>query len=83
MKALNSTAGSDAMKLQELDSNDLELLSDGLLRLRDLKVEAHSTVVKAPGHERIRLADFGVPKIDALLLKIEQAAELADAALVG
>ena len=71
------------MKLKELDSNDLELLADGLLRLREVKVEAHSTVVKAPGHECFTLADFGVPKIDNFLAKIESALEESDDELVG
>lgn len=71
------------MKLNELNSSDLDLLAEGLQRLREGKVEAHSTVVKVPGHERFTLADFGVPKIDALLAKIDAAQEAVDAELVG
>jgi hypothetical protein len=65
------------MKPQELDSNDLELLMEGLQRLCEVKVEAHAVVVKAPGHEGFTLAHFGVRKIDALLAKIEAAYESA------
>jgi len=67
------------MKLQEVDSNDLELLAEALHRLRDVKVEAHAEIVRAPGHERFTPADFGVPKIDALLAKIAAAYKLVPA----
>jgi hypothetical protein len=60
------------MKLQELNDSELDLLVEGLQRLREVKVEAHATVVKkSPGHERFTRADFGVPQIDALMAKIE------------
>lgn len=59
------------MKLQDLSSSELEMLVEALHRLREVKVEAHAEVVKAPGHERFTLADFGVPKIDALLAKVD------------
>ena len=66
------------MKLQELDSNDLELMAEALHRLREVKVAAHTAVVASPGHAHFTLADFGVPKIDAVLAKIDAALELVD-----
>lgn len=66
------------MKLQDLSSGEMELLTEALHRLRDVKVEAHASVVKAPGHERFTLADFGVPKIDTLLAKLDTALDADD-----
>jgi len=66
-----STDAERKMELQELDTNDLALLTEALHRLRQVKVEAHAELVKVPGHESFTPADFGVPKIDALLAKAD------------
>ena len=67
------------MKLQGLDSNDLAILTEALHRLRQVKVEAHAELVKVPGHEGFTQTDFGVPKIDALLAKVDAAYEKDEA----
>jgi hypothetical protein len=64
------------MTAQDFDSNELQLLAEGLHRLREVKMDAHEAIVKVPGHECFTPADFGVPTIDATLAKITAAYEL-------
>ena len=71
------------MKLQDLSSSELELVVEAMHRLREVKVAAHAEVVKTPGYERFTLADFGVPKIDALLAKVDAALDADDLPLAA
>lgn len=57
--------------VKELSEAEMGLITEGLVRLREIKVQAHAEIVNVPGHERFAPADFGIPMIDALLAKIE------------
>ena len=61
------------MNMKDLDSAEIELLAEGLHRLREIKVQAHTEIVAVPGHERFTPQDFGIPQIDALLEKLDVA----------
>jgi len=53
------------------DSAELELLAEGMHRLRELKVTALAEVTAVAGLERFTPRDFGVPQIDALIEKLD------------
>jgi hypothetical protein len=58
---------------ERFDDDELELLAEALRCLREIKVDAHTHIVGVPGHEHLTPHDFGIPQIDRLLAKLEQA----------